>query len=156
MLDILHLYFYRTQESLGSGLWVSVSLSMSHMFFDTLLMWLWLMMITQYYWWCQYKAIPGYLYSMTYMQVALANGQSKIVGTLEVNWNISLITRNKGIRKPEIPLIEFCKNNQREQTTSTMLTQHVSWIWCHQADVDAYFWPQSQLHHYHKFSQIRN
>ena len=31
-------------------------------FCETLLMWLWLMMIpTQYDWWCQYKAIPGNL-----------------------------------------------------------------------------------------------
>ena len=54
-------HFYRTQVSLGSGLWVPASLchSVRH-FFETLLMWLWLMMIpTEYYWWCQYKAIPG-------------------------------------------------------------------------------------------------
>ena len=47
------------------------------------------------------------------MQVALADGQSKIEGILEVNWNINLITRNKGKRKQEIPLLEFCKNSQR-------------------------------------------
>ena len=51
-----------------------------------------------------------------YMHVALADGQSKIVGTLEVNWNINLITnlitRNKGIQKQEIPLFEFCKNKR--------------------------------------------
>ena len=47
------------------------------------------------------------------MQVPLADGQSKILGTLEVNWNINLITRNKGIRKQEILLLEFCKNDQR-------------------------------------------
>ena len=35
---------------------------------ETLLMWLWLMMIsTQYYWWCQYKVIPGNLQSMPYI-----------------------------------------------------------------------------------------
>ena len=47
------------------------------------------------------------------MQVPLADGQSKILGTLEVNWNINLITRNKGIRKQEILLLEFCKNDPR-------------------------------------------
>ena len=31
----------------------------------------------------------------------------------EVNWNINLITRNKGIRKQEILLLEFCKNDPR-------------------------------------------
>ena len=47
------------------------------------------------------------------MQVPLADGQSKILGTLEVNWNINLITRNKGIWKQEILLLEFCKNDPR-------------------------------------------
>ena len=94
-------HFYRTQVSLGSGLWE---------LFEHLLMRFWLMMIpTQYCWWCQYKAIPGYLYSMTYMQAALADGQSKIVGILEVKWNIKLIIINRGIRKQEVPLLEFCK-----------------------------------------------
>ena len=68
---------------MSMGLWVSASLStyIQHLF-ETLLMWLWLMMIpTPYNWWCQYKAIPGNSYSMTYMQVALADGQSKIVET---------------------------------------------------------------------------
>ena len=53
------------------------------------------------------------------MQVPLADGQSKIIGT-----------RNKGIqKKQEILLLEFCKNTrkqkrgQREQTMSTILTQ---------------------------------
>ena len=52
--------FYRTQVSLGSGLLVLVSLSKYiQELFETLLMWLWLMMITtQNYWWCQYKAVP--------------------------------------------------------------------------------------------------
>ena len=50
---------------------------------------------------------------MSYMQVALADGQSKIVGILGVKWNTILITRNKGKRKQEIPLLEFCKNSQR-------------------------------------------
>ena len=104
ILEVKHVCFYRTQVSLGSGLRVPVSLChYIRELCETLLMWLWLMMIpTQYYWWCQYKTIPGYSYSMTYMQVALADGQSKIVGTLEVNWNINLIinliTRNKGIQ----------------------------------------------------------
>ena len=86
----LRRYFYRTQVSLGSGLWVLVSLSMSLPpgLCETLLMWLWLMMIpTQYDWWCQFKAIPCNSWSMSYMQVALADGQSKIVGILGVKWN---------------------------------------------------------------------
>ena len=44
------LHFYRTQVSLGSGLWIPVSLTsyIQHLF-ETLLVWLWLMMIpTQY------------------------------------------------------------------------------------------------------------
>ena len=70
------------------------------------------------------------------MQVPLADGQSKIIGTLEVNWNINLITRNKGIRKQEILLLEFCKNTQkqkrgqREQTMSTMSTQQSTCFCC--------------------------
>ena len=48
--------------------------------------------------------------------------------------NNILITRNKGIQKQkqEILLLEFCKNTQkqkrgqREQTMSTMSTQHAS------------------------------
>ena len=51
------LNFYRTQVSLGSGLWVPVYIHPR--LCETLLMWLWLMMIpTQYNWWCQFKAIP--------------------------------------------------------------------------------------------------
>ena len=42
-------------RSLGPG----VSTSLQDLF-ETLLVWLWLMMIpSQYDWWCQYKAIPG-------------------------------------------------------------------------------------------------
>ena len=51
------LHNYRSQVSLGSGLWVPVSLtpSVQHLF-ETSLMWLWLMMIpTQYDWWCNIK-----------------------------------------------------------------------------------------------------
>ena len=67
--------------------------------FETLQMLLWLMMIpTQYYWWCQYEANPGYSYSMIYMQVALVDGPSKIVGILEVKWKTNLFTRNMGIQ----------------------------------------------------------
>ena len=44
------------------------------------------------------------------MQVALADGQSKLEETLQ----------------QEIPLLEFCKNSQREQTMPTMSTQHAS------------------------------
>ena len=47
---------------------------------------------------------------MTCMQVALADGQSKLEETLQ----------------QEIPLLEFCKISQREQTMSTMSTQHAS------------------------------
>ena len=52
--------FYRTQVSLGSGLWVPVYLpTYIQELCETLLMWLWLMMIpTQNDWWCQFKAIP--------------------------------------------------------------------------------------------------
>ena len=70
------------------------------------------------------------------MQVPLGDGQSKIIGTLEVNWNINLITRNKGIRKQEILLLEFCRNTQkqkrgqRDQTMSTMLTQQSTCFCC--------------------------
>ena len=46
------------------------------------------------------------------MQVALAYGQSKLEETLQ----------------QEIPLLEFCKNCQREQTMSTMSTQHASTV----------------------------
>ena len=44
----------------------------------------------------------------------------------EVTWKTSLITRNKGTKKQEILLLEFCKQlrGQREQTMSTMSTQH--------------------------------
>ena len=48
--------------------------------------------------------------------------------------NNILITRNKGIQKQEILLLEFCKNTQkqkggqREQTMSTMSTQHASGV----------------------------
>ena len=46
--------------------------------------------------------------------------------------NNILITRNEGIQKQEILLLEFCKNTQkqkrgqREQTMSTISTQHAS------------------------------
>ena len=45
---------------------------------------------------------------------------------LEVTWKTSLITRNKGTKEQEILLLEFCKQlrGQREQTMSTMSTQH--------------------------------
>ena len=47
-----------------------------------------------------------------------------------------LITRNKGIQKQEILLLEFCKNTQkqkggqREQTMSTMSNQQSTWFCC--------------------------
>ena len=50
--------------------------------------------------------------------------------------NNILITRNKGIQKQEILLLEFCKNtqkqkgDQREQTMSTMLTQQSTCFCC--------------------------
>ena len=44
------------------------------------------------------------------MQVPLvADGQTKIIGILEVEWNTNLFERNMGIQKQEIPLLEFCK-----------------------------------------------
>ena len=95
---------------------------------ETLLMWLWLMMIpTQYYWWCQYNTIPGYSYSMTYMQAAVADGQSKNVGILEVNWNINLILQEiGGYENRKYHFLSFEKNSQWWQTMSTMSTQHAS------------------------------
>ena len=50
--------------------------------------------------------------------------------------NNILITRNKGIQKQEILLLEFCKNTQRqkggqrEQTMSTMSTQQSTCFCC--------------------------
>ena len=50
--------------------------------------------------------------------------------------NNILITRNKGIQKQEILLLEFCKNTQkqkggqREQTMSTMSTQQSTCFSC--------------------------
>ena len=44
------------------------------------------------------------------MQVApvvVANDQTKIVGILEVKWNTNMFTKNMGIRKQEIPLLEL-------------------------------------------------
>ena len=63
------------------------------------------------------------------MQAAVADGQSKIVGILEVNWNINL--KEKGERKKEIGGYENKKYLPLLELS-------------HQADVDAYFWPQSQ------------
>ena len=43
---------------------------------------------------------------------SVADGQTKIVGILEVKWNTNLFTRNMGIQKQEIPLLEFCKKKR--------------------------------------------
>ena len=95
------------------------------------------------WWWYQLNTIddanmkqPPAIHTQWHMQVALADGQSKVVGILEVNWNINL--KEKGERKKEIggyenkkylPLLEFCKNSQREQTISTQHAFAVGMIW---------------------------
>ena len=93
--------FYRTQVSLGSGLWVPASLSNSvQQLCETLLMLLG-------WWWYQLNTIDDahlkrsqlqFVINVIYMQVALADGQTKIVGILGVKWNTILITRNTGIQ----------------------------------------------------------
>ena len=51
LLILIIAHFYRTQVSLGSGLWVPVSVCTSlQELCETLLMWLWLMMIPTQYW----------------------------------------------------------------------------------------------------------
>ena len=61
------------------------------------------------------------------MQVALvAYGQTKIEGILKVKWNTNLFTWNMGIRKQEIPLLEFRKMQCRQCQQCWVSTQHAS------------------------------
>ena len=62
---------------------------------------------------------------MSYMQVALADGQSKIVGILGVKWNTILITRNTGIQKT---LPEAQRTQGIESITRFTLTAGACWV----------------------------
>ena len=59
---LVHFLFITGPRCIWSPVYGSRCLYLPQDLFETLLMWLWLMMIpTQYDWWCQYKAIPGNL-----------------------------------------------------------------------------------------------
>ena len=103
-------------------------------------LWLRLCWCDSGWWWNQLSTIDDANIKQSLAicnQVALvADGQNKIVGILEVKWKTNQNT-NMGIRKQEIPLLEFClilKNDlevkeSRPCQQCRLNNQHASDVW---------------------------